>query len=122
LRAAFAFLFAAFLGAASAAAQDGRALFEARCASCHATEADAPERPGPNLAGIVGRAFAADPRFDYSPAMRRARAAAPAWDEERLARFLEDPEAMVPGLWMGGNGLGQAGERAAVVAFLRNAR
>lgn len=118
LKAAFALLLAV-LATAPASAQDGGALFAARCASCHAIDAAAPEKPGPNLAGILGRPLAADPRFDYSPAMRRARAQAPVWDAERLSRFLEDPEAMVPGLWMGGNGLREAAERDAVVAFLR---
>ncbi|MDB5316066.1 MAG: hypothetical protein JWO26_3466 [Rhodospirillales bacterium] len=35
-----------------------------------------------------------------------------------LERFLEDPEEMYPGLWMGGNGLRRAADRAAVVEFL----
>jgi cytochrome c len=35
-----------------------------------------------------------------------------------LERFLEDPEEMYPGLWMGGNGLRRAADRAAVVDFL----
>ncbi len=118
MKAVFGLLFAAF-AAAPVWAQDGGALFEARCASCHAVDAAAAEKPGPNLAGILGRPLASDPRFDYSPAMRRARAQAPAWDAERLARFLKDPEDMIPGLWMGGNGLREAAEREAVVAYLR---
>jgi cytochrome c len=32
--------------------------------------------------------------------------------------LLADPEAMFPGLWMGANGLRDAGDRAAVAAFL----
>ncbi len=104
---------------APAAAQDGRAAFQARCASCHSVEADAPERPGPNLGGLIGRAVGGDPQFDYSPALRRARAAGLRWDAERLAAFLDDPEEMFPGLWMGGNGLRDADARAAIVAYLR---
>ncbi len=115
-------LFASLLflaAAAPAAAQDGRAAFAARCASCHSVEADAPERPGPNLGGLMGRPIGGDPQFDYSPALRRARAAALKWDAERLAAFLEDPEEMFPGLWMGGNGLRDTDARAAVVSYLR---
>ena len=115
LLAAFLFLAAA----TSAVAQDGRAAFEARCASCHSVEAGAPERPGPNLGGLIGRTVGGDPQFDYSPALRRARAAGFRWDVERLAAFLEDPEEMFPGLWMGGNGLRDAGVRAAVIGYLR---
>jgi cytochrome c len=112
-----AFLFLA--AAAPAAAQDGRATFQARCASCHSTEADAPERPGPNLGGLIGRVVGGDPRFDYSPALRRARAAGLRWDAARLAAFLDDPEEMFPGLWMGGNGLRDADARDAVASYLR---
>lgn len=109
----------AVLAAAPAAAQDGAAVFRARCASCHSTEPDAPERPGPNLGGVIGRPVGGDPKFDYSPSLRRARTAGLAWDAARLAEFLDDPEEMFPGLWMGANGLRDAGERAAVVAYLR---
>jgi cytochrome c len=101
--------------ASPALAQDGRAAFEARCASCHAIETSAPPGPGPNLAGLSGRRIAGDPRFDYSPALREARGN---WTAERLATFLEDPEEMFPGLWMGGNGIAAAAERRAVVEFL----
>lgn len=105
-----------------AAAQDGRALFAERCAACHSIEAGAAEKPGPNLAGIVGRPVGGDPRFDYSPALRLARAQALVWDARLLARFLDDPESMFPGLWMGANGLGEPDARAALVAFLAAGR
>ncbi len=112
------FVFALAVLALPAAAQDGRALFAERCASCHAIEAGAADKPGPNLAGLVGRPVGGDPQFDYSPALRRARAQAPVWDTAGLARFLDDPDAMFPGLWMGANGLQDPAARAALVAFL----
>ena len=101
--------------AAPALAQDGRAAFEARCASCHAAVASAPPGPGPNLAGLAGRRVAGDLRFDYSPALRAAEGA---WTAERLSEFLEDPEEMFPGLWMGGNGVRDAAARRAIVDYL----
>lgn len=101
--------------AGTAVAQDGQAAFAARCASCHAAEAAAPPGPGPNLAGLAGRRVAGDPRFDYSPALRSAEGA---WTAERLAEFLEDPEEMFPGLWMGGNGVRDAALRRTIVGYL----
>jgi cytochrome c len=95
----------------------GRAVFDARCASCHALEAGRDGLPGPNLAGLVGRGVAGDSAFDYSPALEAARGRA-AWNTATLDRFLADPEAMFPGLWMGENGVRDAAERAAVVRFL----
>lgn len=101
--------------AAPVRAQDGRATFEARCASCHALSAAAPPMAGPHLARLAGRRIGGDPGFDYSPALR---AADGTWDAARLDRFLADPEEMFPGLWMGGNGIDQATQRGAVVEFL----
>ncbi len=110
-------LLALCLLAAPAAAQDGAALFEP-CRACHALEANAEEGAGPNLSGVIGRKVAGDPRFDYSPALRAGREAGLVWDRARLERFLADPEAMFPGLWMGGRGLAEAAERAALVEFI----
>ncbi|MES2711024.1 MAG: c-type cytochrome [Pseudomonadota bacterium] len=101
-----------------AAAQDGRAVFEARCASCHAVDRAAPPGPGPNLGGVVGRAVGGNAGFDYSPVLEAARASGQVWDRARLEQFLEDPEEMYPGLWMGGNGLRRPADRAAVVEYL----
>lgn len=105
-----------------AAALDGRALFEQRCASCHAVAAGAPPTAGPNLRGVVGRRVGGDPGFDYSPVLERAGRNGDTWDLERLVRFLEDPEEMYPGVWMGGNGLRAEAERGAVARFLEGRR
>ena len=102
----------------AAAGADGRAVFEARCASCHAASAGAPPGAGPNLAGVVGRRVGGDPGFDYSPVLEEARQEGRVWDVATLERFLADPEEMFPGLWMGNNGLRAAEDRAAVAAFL----
>ncbi|WP_198371388.1 c-type cytochrome [Roseomonas rosulenta] len=114
--AAAALVLAAILaGGGPAAAQDGRAAFDARCASCHALGASAPAGPGPHLAGLRGRRVGGDPGFDYSPVLR---AATGNWTADRLDRFLADPEEMFPGLWMGGNGIDDPAARRAVVEFL----
>lgn len=105
-----------------AAGQEGRAVFEARCASCHAVAAGAPPGPGPNLAGLAGRRVGGDPDFGYSPALEAARAAGQVWDGALLERFLADPDAMFPGLWMGENGLRDAADRAAVARLLATPR
>ncbi len=54
--------------------------------------------------------------------LERAGRRGDSWDLERLVRFLEDPEEMYPGLWMGGNGLRAEAERDAVVRFLEGQR
>ena len=105
------------------AAEPGRGavLFE-RCAACHALEADAASRPGPSLKGLFGRRAATAPGFDYSPALRRAgQQDGLVWDEVTLDAFLADPADLVRGTWMGEVGLGDPADRAALIAFLRDA-
>lgn len=102
-----------------ALAQDGRAVFENHCASCHAVERGAEAGPGPNLAGVLGRRVGGDPAFGYSPALEQA---GRSWDRALLLRFLADPEEVFPGTWMGANNLPEAADRAAVADFLQSAR
>ncbi len=88
-----------------------------KCYSCHALEPGRNDLPGPTLHGIVGRPVAAEPGFDYSPAMRRLAAQQPRWTEHLLARFLSDPQAVVPGTSMTFDGIEGAEERKALIAF-----
>ena len=97
-------------------------MFERSCAGCHAAEAGAPPMAGPNLHGVLGRRVGGDPDFDYSPALAEAGRRGDSWDAARIQSFLEEPEAMYPGVWMGANGLRAEGERRAIVEFLRQGR
>ncbi len=101
-----------------AAAAEGEAVFRRHCITCHAVAAGAPPGAGPNLRGVVGRRVGGDPGFDYSPVLQAAGEAGQRWDASMLERFLADPEAMFPGLWMGANGLREAADRAAVAGYL----
>jgi cytochrome c len=102
----------------SAHADDrGRALYEP-CRACHALDPVAEPMAGPNLAGLIGRRVGGDPRFDYSPALRKAWADNLVWTPERLNLFLADPEAMFPGLWMATRGISDPADREGLVRFL----
>ena len=94
----------------------GRSLFET-CRACHALDPSAKIMPGPNLAGLIGRKIAGDPKFDYSPVLRAA-AAQGDWTRERLDTFLRDPEAMFPGMWMTARPMPDAAQRKALGDFL----
>lgn len=91
-----------------------------QCYSCHALEPGRNDLSGPTLHLIVGRAVAAEPGFDYSPALRRFAARESRWTEELLDRYAADPEALVPGTSMIYHGLRDADERKALIAFLRH--
>lgn len=110
--------------AASAAgekAPDARALQRgeqvyARCAACHAIEAN---RTGPQHCGLFGRRAGTAPGFDtYSKAMRESTIV---WNERSLDVFLEAPMQAMPGTSMGYAGVKGSGERADLIAWLREA-
>ena len=110
---------AALLAASGAARAQpcDRQAFEA-CQACHALTRDAGQKPGPQLANVIGRPVAGDPAFDYSPALRAARDNGDIWTAERLDIFLADAEAMYPGQWMGSPPIRSAKLRADLLCVL----
>ena len=113
-------LLASVAAGAAAAAPDGAASrgqqVYARCAACHAIEAN---RTGPQHCGLFGRRAGTAPGFSaYSQAMR---ASGLVWNERTLDRFLQNPMQAVPGTAMGYAGVKDAAERAALLAWLRQA-
>ena len=102
---------------ASASAAEGERLFTI-CRACHGLDPADQGLPGPNLSGLIGRKVGGDPAFDYSPVLRKANTDGIRWDAERLDRYLADPAAMFPGLWMAFGGIEDTADRAALVRFL----
>ena len=92
-------------------------VFNNACRSCH-TIREGDNRLGPNLFKIVGRKAGSLPDYNYSTAMKGAGFD---WDEEKLERFIANPDEVVPGNNMKPyGGLASADERKKVVAFLRS--
>ncbi|WP_340268785.1 c-type cytochrome [Sphingobium mellinum] len=85
------------------------------CASCHDFTQGGPNRIGPNLWGVVGRAVASHAGFAYSPAMK---AHGGIWSYQGLFEFLASPARDVPGTKMGFAGLRKPEDRAAVIKYL----
>jgi cytochrome c len=105
---------------ADAQTVDGARLFQ-RCYACHSLDPSERNLSGPTLRGIFGRRAGTLNDFDYSPALREAGRRGLVWSEETLNRFLEDPEDVVPDVRMGGIRLRDAGERRALIQWLRDA-
>jgi cytochrome c len=103
---------------AGANADTGRQLAQRQCASCHNFAQGGPNGVGPNLWGIVGANHARVAGFNYSAA-NRALADKP-WGYEELNAFLLRPAAAMPGTRMAFAGIGNAQQRADVIAFLRS--
>lgn len=114
------------LGLASAAqgatpvgnAVAGKAAFKP-CASCHAIGPGARQGFGPQLNGVIGRVAGSAPGYAYSPAMKQAGFV---WTEQRLADYLRDSEAVVPGNRMRFAAWGYDDQKIAdLLAYLRSA-
>ncbi|MDH2328881.1 cytochrome c family protein [Cereibacter sp. SYSU M97828] len=107
---------------ALAAAQEGDAeagqkVFR-KCMACHAVDADAPSRAGPNLHGIVGRTTGTLEGFSYSDAMKKAGEEGHVWTPEEILKFVENPKGVIPGTKMTFAGLKQEQERVNLLAYL----
>ena len=85
-------------------------------ASCHDWTKGGPNKIGPNLYGVVGRAKASHPGFDYSAALKGKGGE---WSYAELFNFLRQPAAYAPGTKMSFAGLPRPADRLNVIAFLR---
>lgn len=86
-----------------------------RCLACHALAYD---RTGPRHCGLFGRHAGSVPGFPYSEAMKRSDIV---WSANTLDRFLANPTKALPGTSMGYAGVTDRAERAALIAYLKQA-
>jgi cytochrome c len=90
--------------------------FNNHCRTCHTTK-EGDNRLGPSLHGVIGREAGSAPGFGYSSAMKDAGIT---WDEQTLDRYIENPEAVVPGNNMKPySGITDPAERAKIIAHLK---
>jgi cytochrome c len=113
IMAIFALGWAAFL--AGGETVTGRSAFEKRCTGCHALDHD---KAGPRLAGVVGRKAGAVAGFPYSDAVKKSGVV---WNEAALEKWLTSPESVIPDSDMAFR-LDRAEERAAIIAYLKEAK
>ena len=92
----------------------GRTLYESRCGGCHSLDA---HRTGPRHRGVVGRAVASVPGYNYSPALRRVGGT---WTADRLDTWLQGPQRMAPGTRMYLS-VRDASQRRDIIAYLASA-
>jgi cytochrome c len=92
----------------------GRRVF-AQCRSCHTIEADAPNRVGPNLHGVIGRQIGSLPGFTYSQPVQNAHFT---WDAEHLDHWLANPQTFLPGNRMAFAGVHDETQRRDVIAYV----
>jgi len=113
--AAPAFDAAAVAEAAGAANAEAGANIFKKCVGCHSAEAA--NKVGPGLQGVVGRALASHAGFNYSDAMK---AKGGDWTLEHLAEFIHNPKAAVPGTKMIFPGISDPGDLSDLLAYLNS--
>ena len=106
---------------ASQGAEDpsGQQAFNNACRTCHIVR-EGDNRLGPNLHKVVGRKAGSLPDYGFSSAMKEAGFV---WDEEKLDRFIANPDEVVPGNSMKPyGGLSSGDDRKKIIAFLAQSR
>lgn len=97
-------------------AAKGEKVFK-KCKACHAVGENAKNKVGPQLNGIVGRAWGSVEGYKYSKALM-AMADGKVWSEEELSAFFEKPKKHIPKTKMAFAGLRKEKDRADVIAYL----
>jgi cytochrome c len=97
----------------------GQQAFNNACRTCHMVK-EGDNRLGPSLHKIVGRKAGSLSDFGFSSAMKEAGFV---WDEEKLDRFIANPDEVVPGNSMKPfGGLASSSDRKKIIAFLAQSR
>ncbi len=118
--AAFAAMLSVGWAITPASAQDaekGERVFK-KCQACHSLDPAEQTDKGPTLHGVFGRKAGTAEGFAYSDAMKSASVV---WTDETMEAFLANSQAVVPGNTMNFSSLRKPEDRAAVIAYLREA-
>jgi len=99
---------------ASASPQAGEQAAKV-CLTCHNMAKGSGPKVGPDLFGVVGRAVASVPGFNYSAALK---AKGGTWTFENLSPWIENPRKDVPGTLMTFGGIPSEKQRADIIAYL----
>ena len=93
----------------------GQQAFNNACRTCHIMR-EGDNRLGPNLNKVVGRKAGSISGYNYSSAMKETDFV---WDEQKLDRFIANPDEVVPGNNMKPyGGLASSDDRKKIIAFL----
>lgn len=87
-----------------------------KCLMCHSLDKGGPNKLGPHLWGVAGRAKASLDDYKYSSALSKIGGV---WDDESLFHFLQKPSSYAPGTKMSFAGLPAPKDVADVIMFLK---
>lgn len=94
----------------------GKSVFN-QCRACHRLE-EGKNMVGPHLHHLFGRKAGTVKGFNFSTAMKNSGIV---WDEKKLDAYIANPKEVVPNGKMAYPGLKNAGQRADLIAYLKQA-
>ncbi|MEM7620592.1 MAG: cytochrome c family protein [Pseudomonadota bacterium] len=100
----------------TASLENGKKILK-KCVACHVFEKGGPNKVGPGMWDIVGRAVASLEGFSYSNALKEYGGK---WTYETLDCFLTKPKKCVKGTKMVFAGLKKPKDRADLILYLRS--
>jgi cytochrome c len=101
---------------ASANVDNGKALFQKLCFTCHTIDKGGVNKVGPNQWNLVGRKKASEEGFSYSSGLK---AMTGEWTYEDINHMIFKPQSFVKGTKMAFAGLPKEQDRADIIAYLR---
>jgi cytochrome c len=101
---------------ASANVDNGKALFQKLCFTCHTVDKGGVNKVGPNQWNLVGRKKASEEGFSYSSGLK---AMTGEWTYEDIDHMIFKPQSFVKGTKMAFAGLPKEQDRADIIAYLR---
>jgi cytochrome c len=102
---------------AEADVANGEKVFK-KCIACHSVGADAKNKVGPILNGVVGAVVAHRDDFKYSNVLLEMKEEGVTWTEENLTEWLHDPKGFAKGTKMVFAGLKKDEDIADVIAYM----
>ena len=96
---------------------DGERVFK-KCKACHQVGENTKNKSGPHLNNLMGRSLGAVDGFKYSRAFAEASQEGRVWTIDELAAFLIKPKAYIKGTKMSFEGLKNANDIDAIIAYL----
>ena len=101
---------------ASANVDNGKALFQKLCFTCHTIDKGGVNKVGPNQWNLVGRKKASEEGFSYSSGLK---AMTGEWTYEDINHMIFKPQSFVKGTKMAFAGVAKEQDRADIIAYLR---